>query len=100
MDCHRAGNPKPQLMPEDRAKDLKSCADFDGLLYHWKEKGHIVELVGRDTIEKSSVYKLKITKKDGGVEFLFLDAAKFYPSEKNVLPFCQGTGSGHRGLFP
>ncbi len=71
------GNPKPQVMPDDRAKDLKSKADFDGLLFNWKIKGHTVELAGRDTVEKSPVYKLKITKKDGGVEFLFIDATKF-----------------------
>ena len=71
------GNPKPQVMPDDRAKDLRSKADFEGLLFDWKIKGHIVELAGRDTVEKSPVYKLKITKKDGGVEFLFIDATKF-----------------------
>jgi len=71
------GNPKPQVMPDDRAKDMKTKADFDGLLYNWKVKGHTVELVGRDTVEKSPVYKLKITKKDGGVEFLFIDATSF-----------------------
>ncbi len=71
------GNPKPQVMPDDRAKDLKSKADFEGLLFDWKIKGHTVELAGRDTVEKSPVYKLKITKKDGGVEFLFIDATKF-----------------------
>ena len=71
------GNPKPQVMPDDRAKDMRSKADFEGLLFDWKIKGYTVELVGRDTVEKSPVYKLKITKKDGGVEFLFIDATKF-----------------------
>ena len=71
------GNPKPMVMPDDRAKDVKSKSDFDGLLYNWKIKGHVVELLGLDSIEKSPVYKLKITKKDNGIEFLFLDAKKF-----------------------
>jgi hypothetical protein len=71
------GNPKPQLMPEDRAKEMSSRADFEGILYHWKDKGHSVELAGTDTVENSPVYKFKITRKDGGVEFLFLDMKKF-----------------------
>ncbi|MCX6249423.1 MAG: hypothetical protein NTX61_01605 [Bacteroidetes bacterium] len=71
------GNPKPQIMPDDRAKDLKSRADFDGLLFNWKSKGHLVELIDLDTVETSQVYKLKITKKDGGIEFFFIDATKF-----------------------
>jgi hypothetical protein len=72
-----SGNAKPQVMHEDRTKDMRSRADFDGLLFNWKEKGHSIELAGRDTVEKVPVFKLKITKKDGGVEFYYLDAAKF-----------------------
>ena len=71
------GNPKPQLMPDDRAKDLKTKANFDGLLYNWKEKGHLVELIGRDTVEKLPAYRLKVTKKGGGVEFFFIDTIQF-----------------------
>ena len=72
-----SGNPKPQVMPDDRARELSSRADFDGVLYNWKEKGHSVELVGRDTVEKTAAFKLKVTKKDGGVEFYYLGATKF-----------------------
>ena len=72
-----SGNPKPQVMPDDRAGELRSRGDFDGLLYNWKEKGHSVELAGRDTVEKTPAFKLKITKKEGGIEFYYLDATKF-----------------------
>jgi hypothetical protein len=67
------GNPKPQVMPDERAKDMKSKADFDGLLFNWKEKGHTLELLGSDTVGESLAYKLKIIKKDGGVEYYFMD---------------------------
>ena len=70
------GNPKPQLMPEDRSKDMKSRADFDGLLHYWKQKGHTIELMGRDTGD-NRLYKLKVTKKEGGTEYLFIDATTF-----------------------
>ena len=84
------GNPKPQVMPDDRAKDLKSKSDFDGLLYNWKIKGHIVELMGRDTIEKLPAYKLKITKKDQSIEFLFLDATKFLIIKRSYYRMSRG----------
>jgi hypothetical protein len=84
------GNPKPQTMPDDRAKEMKGRSDFDGLLYNWKAKGHIVELVGHDTVEKSPVYKLKITKKDGGVEFLFMNAAKFIIQKRLYFRMVRG----------
>jgi hypothetical protein len=64
-------------MPEDRAKDLRIKADFDGILYKWKDKGHLIELMGRDTVGGALAYKLKLTRKDGGVEYYFLDATKF-----------------------
>ena len=71
------GNPKPQPMPDDRARELRGRADFDGLLYNWKTKGHAAELISVDTVEKTMAYQVKITKKDGGVEFLFIDTASF-----------------------
>jgi hypothetical protein len=77
MTAPWTGNPKPQEMPEDRAKDMRTKADFDGLLYQWKEKGHLVELAGRDTVGTTLAYKLKVTKKDGGTEYLFIDPSRF-----------------------
>jgi hypothetical protein len=71
------GNPKPQLMPEDRAKDIRNRADFEGLLYNWKAKGHIAELAGMDSVEKSPAYKIKLTRKDEGIEYLFIDTKSF-----------------------
>ena len=85
-----SGNPKPQVMPDDRAKDLRSRADFDGLLYNWKEKGHSVELVGRDTVENAPAFKLKITKKDGGIEFYYLDATKFTIQKRMYFRMVRG----------
>lgn len=84
------GNAKPQLMPEDRAKDLKTRADFEGVLVNWKTKGHAVELVGRDTVEKAPVYKLKITKNDGGTEYLFVDAGNFLISKRLYMRTIRG----------
>jgi hypothetical protein len=82
MTAPWTGNPKPQVMPEDRARDMKTRADFYGVLVNWKEKGHLVELVGRDTVEMAPVYKLKVTKKDGGIEYLYIDLQTFLISKR------------------
>ena len=71
------GNPKPQIMPEERAKDIKNRADFEGLLYNWQAKGHIAELAGMDSVEKSPAYKIKLIRKDGGIEYLLIDTKSF-----------------------
>jgi hypothetical protein len=76
-------NPKPQIMPEDRAKDIKNRADFDGLLFDWTAKGHSAELAGMDSVAKLPVYKIKLTRKDGGIEYYFIDT-KSYMLQKRI----------------
>jgi hypothetical protein len=71
------GNPKPQIMPEDRARDIKNRADFDGLIVDWKVKGHNAEQAGMDSISNSPAYKIRLTRKDGGIEYYFIDARSF-----------------------
>jgi hypothetical protein len=84
------GNSKPQVMPEDRARDLKTRADFDGILYHWKEKGHQVELVGKDTVENEPAYKLKVTKADSAVEFLYLSQSDLLLKKRSFTRMSRG----------
>jgi hypothetical protein len=84
------GNAKPQKMTEDATKDMKIKADFDGVLYNWKEKGHNVELIGQDTIENSTVYKIKITRKDGSKEFNFIDTKNFLMKKRITYRMAKG----------
>jgi outer membrane lipoprotein-sorting protein len=56
---------------------LQEQADFDGLLMDYKAKGHTVELVGKEDLEGSPTYKLKVTKKNGDTGFYWLDAESF-----------------------
>jgi len=71
------GSSDPEKMPEDQLAEIREQADFDGELVNWKEKGHQVELVGKEKIEGTDAYKLKVTKKNGDVSYVFLDAEYF-----------------------
>ncbi len=71
------GSSDPEKMPEDQLADIREQADFDGDLVNWKEKGHQVELVGKEKVEGTDAYKLKVTKKNGDVSYVFLDAEYF-----------------------
>jgi hypothetical protein len=51
--------------------------DLAGALYNYKEKGHSVELIGKEDMEGTEVYKLKIAKKSGDIEYDFIDAESF-----------------------
>jgi hypothetical protein len=77
MTAPWTGNPAAQVMPPERATDLKIRADMDGILVNWKEKGHLPELIGKDSVNDMLVYKIKITRKDGGIEYNFIDTAGF-----------------------
>jgi hypothetical protein len=63
-----------QLMtPADTSLAIEQ-ADLVGPLVNWKEKGHSVELLGKETIDGREAFKLKVTLKGGGVQIDYLDA--------------------------
>lgn len=68
-------DPEP-LSPED-AKEAEEQADMDGPLVDYKSKGHAVELVGKEKVEGSDAYKLKVTLKNGTVNHSYLDADSY-----------------------
>ncbi len=71
------GSPAPQPMSADDAKLAAEQADMDGPLMDYKEKGHTVELLGKESIEGADTYKLKLTKKDGAISVYYIDAEQF-----------------------
>jgi outer membrane lipoprotein-sorting protein len=71
------GKTDPELVPEDQYKDMAQQADFHGSLVNYKEKGHQVELIGKEDIEGTEAFKLKVTLKDGDVLNMYLDAEYF-----------------------
>lgn len=59
--------------------DLKErqIADFDGALVDYKEKGSKVELAGKDEVDGIESYRLRVTLKNGDVQFIHLDSERF-----------------------
>jgi len=69
------GSPDPEKLAGEDADDINEQADFDGELIDYKAKGSTVELMGKEDFEGSPVNKLKVTKKNGDVVYIYLDAA-------------------------
>lgn len=69
-----AGDNKPQEVKGAQADLARSQAEFDSVLLDYKEKGHKVELVGKETDEGHPVYHLRVTRKGAEVQHYFLDA--------------------------
>src|SRR5262249_38673834 len=51
--------------------------DFDGPLMDYKAKGHTVELVGKEPVEGADAFKFKVTKKNGNIDYIYLDAETY-----------------------
>ena len=72
------GSPDPQKSNDEDTQQAKDDSDFiDGSLVDYKTKGNTVELMGKEDVEGTAAYKLKITKKSGSIEYEFLDAQTF-----------------------
>lgn len=71
------GKKDAEPMAADDLKTVKEEADFDGPLMDYQQKGNKVELVGKEKLEGTDVYHLKVTLKNGDVRNIFLDADSF-----------------------
>ncbi|HEX4964227.1 MAG TPA: hypothetical protein VF173_25615 [Thermoanaerobaculia bacterium] len=71
------GKTEPEAMPEDETKRLQEQGNMDGLLMDYKEHGRTVELVGKEELEGTPVYKLKVTQKSGDVVYVYIDAEQY-----------------------
>jgi outer membrane lipoprotein-sorting protein len=71
------GRKDPEPMSEDSLKQAEEQADMDGPLIDYKAKGHTVELLGKEKVEGSDVYKVRVTLKNGDVRDFFIDADSF-----------------------
>jgi hypothetical protein len=71
------GKTEPEAMSADDIKQAEDQADMDGLLVDYKEKGHQVEYVGKEDVEGTPAYKLKVTKKNGDVVNVYIDAESY-----------------------
>src|SRR3974377_2120017 len=67
------GKKDPEAMSADDKKDIEENADIDGPLVDYKSKGNKVELLGKDKLEGTDVYKLKVTLKNRDVITNYLD---------------------------
>ncbi|HST30973.1 MAG TPA: hypothetical protein VLK27_09075 [Chthoniobacterales bacterium] len=71
------GRKDPERMSADDVKALMEDAEMDGPLVDWKEKGSTIEYVGREDVDGTDAYKIKVTRKNGDINFVYLDPDHF-----------------------
>jgi len=72
------GSEDPQKMPAEMEEAMKD-EKFESELIDYQEKGNTVELEGTEEVEGTETYKVKLTKKNGDVEYYFFDTEYFVP---------------------
>src|SRR5204863_3410047 len=65
-------------LPDQVTHEAIEQADIEGPLVDWKAKGHIVELVGNETVNGRAAYKLKLTMKSGTVRYEYIDVVSHF----------------------
>jgi len=85
------GQFEPRAMPpEADAAGGADQRDIEGPLVDWKEKGHTVELAGRESLAGAEVDKLKVTLRDGVVRYDYVDAASHMVVRSDVSRVVRG----------
>jgi len=65
---------EPQVVPpEADAAGGVDQRDIEGPLVNWREKGHLVELVGREALPGGEAFKLKLTLAGGAIRYDYID---------------------------
>jgi hypothetical protein len=70
---------KGEKSDAETTENFKSTlADFPDPFYNYKAKGYTVELLGKETVEGSETFKIKLTKKPLSVDGKKVDNISFY----------------------
>jgi outer membrane lipoprotein-sorting protein len=93
-----SGSSDPQEMTADEIKGMKEQADFEGSLFNWKEKGHKVELLGKEDMEGSRVFVIKVSLADENVETYYLDDEDYVPIKVKSITKIQGNETESEAL--
>ncbi len=84
------GQTAPDTMPSDIAKSMREQSTFDGPLVDYAARGIQVELVGKEQVDSTSAYKLKVTMPSGGVTYYYLDADRYLPIRSETTATSNG----------
>ncbi len=69
---------KPEPLTADQVKQSQDQLDVQGELVDYQAKGNKIDFIGKDDLEGTEVYKLRLTDKNGQEKTLFFDAENFY----------------------
>ena len=73
-----AGQQKPEPLSPEMVKEMQDGFDVQGSLIDYKAKGHTVTFLGKDDVEGTECFKIKMVTKAGREETMYFDASNYY----------------------
>jgi hypothetical protein len=71
------GRKDPEKMSADESKSLIEEAEIGGPLENWKAQGKTLTYLGTEDVEGTTAHKLKVVRKNGDVNYVYLDPDYF-----------------------
>jgi hypothetical protein len=84
-------------MPADALPRMQSELDIFGPLVNYAEKGNSVELLGKDSANGKSCFKLKLLNSQGRETTYWIDDASYLLVQSTGMGGFMGGGGGRRG---
>jgi len=84
------GKKDAEPLGEEEMKSIVEDSDFDGPLVNYAAKGNKVEYVGVDPVQGDDTYKLKVTLKNGDVQYYYMDTDYYVPIKIDTKRFIRG----------
>ena len=84
------GKKDAEPLGEDELKGIIEDSAFDGQLVHYKEKGNTIAFVGSEPVEGTDAWKLKLTLKNGDVQYYYMDTDYFVPIKIEIKRIIRG----------
>jgi hypothetical protein len=72
------GQQKAEAMPAAVIQETLDGLDIQSPLLNYKEKGHTAELLGKDDVDGTECYKIRLVSKSGIDATYFIDPSNFY----------------------
>ncbi len=85
------GRRDPEKMSADDAKGLADSAAISGTLVDWQSQGSTLAYLGTEDIDGTQAHKLKVTRKNGNIEFVYLDPEHFLEIRTATDQIVRGT---------
>ncbi|MGH8157404.1 MAG: hypothetical protein ACREPQ_04750 [Rhodanobacter sp.] len=85
------GRRDPEKMSGDDAKSLSDDAAIGGPLVDWQAQGSKLDYLGTEDIDGTEAHKLKVTRKNGDIEYVYLDPDHFLEIRTTTDQIVRGT---------